>query len=460
MAQRGLAFQAHGFGLIEPLPDGVALHTELVARLNTWGIPTSPHARRCDGIDEVIALVDEWAARRGKIDYETDGLVVKVNQLGLRDELGTTSKAPRWCIAYKYAAQQKETRLLSVDFQVGKLGTITPVANLEPVELAGTTVKRATLHNFDQVRRLDLHLGDRVVVEKAGEIIPQVVRTAAAARAKQAEAIRPPDACPACGGEALQDEGGVYLRCINPACPAQVVERLKYFCGRDQMEIEGAGAKLVESLYEHGLVKRYADLFRLHKRRAELLQLERLGEKSVDNLLAGIEASKHRPLSRVIAALNIRHVGANTAQLLAEHAGTVDALLAAGEEQLQEVEGIGPEVAASVRQWFDSEVGRRTISDLKAVGVNMTQPSAPRVPGRRVLDGKTLVVTGKLEKYGRSEIESLIKELGGKATGSVSKKTDYLVAGVDAGSKLDKARRLGVPVLSEGEFEQLIASDR
>ena len=458
VAQRGLVFQAHGYGMIEPFPAKVALHTELFDRFKTWGIPTSPFARECVDIDAVAAFVDEWAERRGRIDYETDGLVVKVNQLALREELGTTSKAPRWCIAYKYAAEQAETRLVSVDFQVGKLGTVTPVANLEPVELAGTTVRRATLHNFDQVRRLNLHMGDMVVVEKAGEIIPQVVRVVEEQRAKRAAAVEPPAACPACGGEVVQDEGGVYLRCINPACPAQIVERLKYFCGRDQMDIDGAGAKLVEALHEQGLVSSYAELYRLRERRDALLELERMGEKSADNLLAGIEASKQRPLARVLAALNIRHVGASTAELLAEHFGDMDALAGASEGDLQAVEGVGPEMAASVRQWFESESGQATIAELKAVGVNMAQPRTAHASAKRVLEGKTLVVTGKLEKYGRKEIEARIKELGGKAAGSVSKKTDYLVAGADAGSKLEKARKLGVEVLSEAEFEALVAN--
>jgi DNA ligase (NAD+) len=455
VAQRGLTFQAHGFGVIDPLPAGVSTHEELFARLRAWGVPTSPHARRCRNVDEVLTFIEEWAARRHDIDYETDGLVAKVNQLALRETLGATSKAPRWCIAYKYAAEQKESRLLSVVFQVGKLGTITPVANLEPVELAGTTVKRATLHNFDQVRRLDLHAGDTVIVEKAGEIIPQVVSVVGDKRPAHAGPIKPPRKCPECAGDVTQDEGGVYLRCINPACPAQFVERLKFFCGRNQMDIEGAGTKLVESLCDNRLVGSYADLYRLHERRDELVQLERMGEKSADNLLQGIEASKRQPLARVLAALNVRHVGANTAELLAEHFGDMEALAQTDEESLQEIDGIGPEVAASVRAWFQSQAGRQTIADLKAVGVNMTQPRRRAARRPTALAGKTVVVTGTLEKYSRKAIEDLIKRLGGKPTGSVSTKTDYVVAGAEPGSKLTKARQLGVPVLSEAEFEQL-----
>lgn len=455
VARRGLAFQAHGFGVLDPRPQGIETHEQMFARLRDWGIPTSSHARRCEDIDAVIAFVEEWETRRHQVEYETDGLVVKVNQLALREELGTTSKSPRWCIAYKYAAEQAESRLVSVDFQVGKLGTITPVANLEPVELAGTTVRRASLHNFDQVRRLDVRVGDAVLVEKAGEIIPQVVAVLNEKRPSDAQPIEPPTTCPECGGTVRQDEDGVYLRCLNAACPAQIVERLAFFCGRNQMDVEGAGGKLIETLHEKGFVKSYADLYRLHERRDELIDLERLGEKSVDNLLAGIEASKGRPLARVLAALNVRHVGANTAELLAEHFGTMEALAEAEADDLQEVEGIGPEVAASLRAWFASESGRRTLADLAAAGVNMTQSkrAATQASG---LSGKTFVVTGTLEKYSRNEIESLIKRHGGKAAGSVSKKTDYVVAGASAGSKLDKARQFGVRVLSEAEFEELL----
>ena len=254
----------------------------------------------------------------------------------------------------------------------------------------------------------------------------------------------------------MQDEGGVYLRCLNPACPAQLVERLRFFCARDQMDIEGGGIKLVEALVQHKLVRTYADLYRLHKRRDDLLQLERMGAKSVDNLLAGIERSKQQPLARVLVALGIRHIGTTTAELLASEFGTLDAIMAASAEELQEVEGIGPEVSASVRQWFDSAAGRETIAELKAVGVSMTQPQARRPAGGGALAGKNLVVTGTLARYSRGEIESLIKKHGGKAAGSVSKKTDYVVAGDSPGSKLDKARELGVPVLSEAEFEKLL----
>lgn len=470
-AGRGLAFCVHGFGQIEPFPEGVTRASELMDRARDWGLPVSPHRRVCRDVQAVVAFVEEWDTRRGELDFETDGLVVKVDELALRDRLGTTSKAPRWCIAYKYAAQRAETRLLSVDFQVGKLGTITPRAVMEPVLLAGTTVRHASLHNFDQVERLGVMVGDTVVIEKAGEIIPQVVGVVHEKRPPDARRIRRPARCPECGGPVQQDEGGVYLRCVNPACPAQLLERLKFFCGRDQMDIQGLGEVLVERLVQAGLVRNYADIFRLPQRRDELIELElvpatperkavKLGAKKTDTLIRGIEKARAQPLARLLAALNIRHVGSTTAELLAEHFGDIDALAAADEAELQEIEGIGPEVAASVRAWFQSEPGRRTIRELKAVGVNTKQPRRAQPTGGGALAGKTVVVTGTLRKYTRKQIEELIKQHGGKAATSVSRRTDLLVAGEEAGQKLDKARQLGVRVIGEEEFERMIAAGR
>ncbi len=454
VAERGLRFVAHGFGQIEPRLEKVELASELFARLRKFGLPISPLMTRYGDIEAVIESLDQWNTKRFELDYDVDGLVVKVDQLAQRDRLGETSKAPKWCIAYKFAAEQAQTVLESVTFQVGKLGTITPVANLKPVELAGTTVKRASLHNFDQVERLGLHIGDTVTVEKAGEIIPQVIDVDEQQRDPDADAVQRPSACPECGGAVERDEGGVYLRCVNHACPAQWVERLRFFCGRNQMDIEGAGTVMVEMLSKHGLVQSYGDLYRLHKQRDTLMGLERVGEKSADNLLAGIEASKQQPLARVLAALNIRHVGANTAELIAAHFGTMEAVAAAGAEELQEIEGVGPEVAGSLRAWLDSAAGRDTIADLKSVGVNMTQPQKSST-ARAPLAGKTFVITGTLEKYSRAEAAARIKQLGGKTTGSVSKKTDYLLAGAAPGSKLTKAQSLGVTIIDEAEFDAL-----
>ena len=455
VAERELAFVAHGFGVIDPPPRDAATQSALWEHLHRWGIPTSPLIRRYDDIEQVINDLDDWNTKRFELEYEIDGLVIKVDQLALRDELGATSKAPRWCIAYKFAAEQAQTTLASVDFQVGKLGTITPRANLEPVQLGGTTVSHATLHNFDQVQRLGLHYHDRVTIEKAGEIIPQVVEVDARARRPDARPVEPPTRCPACDGEVARDPNGVYLRCLNPRCPAQLVERLIFFCGRDQMDIDGVGPKLIEALVGADLVHSYGDLYRLKDHRDELLQIERLGEKSVDNILSAIAASKRRPLARVLAALSIRHVGTTTAELLADHFPTIAALQNASLDDLQDVDGVGPEMAESLRRWLDSDAGQQTIDELRAAGVNLPQPRAtggddpPRA-------GKTFVVTGTLADYSRHEIEATIKRLGGKATGSVSSNTDYLVAGENPGRKLAKAQSLDVPVLDEAAFRHLI----
>lgn len=457
VAPRKLAFMAHGVGEIDPPLSGVTRYVETLALLRGWGLPTNPHTREFSELEKLIGFIDEWDGKRRKLEYETDGLVIKVDRFDYRDRLGATSKSPRWCIAFKYAAEQAQTVVESVDFQVGKLGTITPVANLQPVLLAGTTVRRASLHNFEQVERLDLHLGDTVTIEKAGEIIPQVVSVDAVKREDGAKRIKPPTACPSCDGPVQKDENGVYLRCLNPSCPAQIVERLRFFCARDQMDIEGAGIALIEAVVatDPPLVRGYADIFRLKDKRDELLQLERMGEKSVDNLLAGIETAKSRSLSRLLAALAIQHVGASTAELIAEHFGSLDEIAKADETALQQIEGIGPEVAKSVQRWFQSETGRSTIADLKSVGVDPVQQ-------RRIIAadspfaGKSVVVTGTLKNYSRSQIEDRLKSLGAKVSGSVSKKTAYIVYGDEAGSKLDKARELGVNTLSEAEFEKLV----
>ncbi len=452
IAGRGLSFLAHGLGELV----GAAFETQsaLFEQLKDWGVPVSPHTRTHDSIDGVLDMVHEWNVKRRELDYLTDGLVVKVDSLAQRETLGATSRYPRWCIAYKFAAEQAETLLKGVTFQVGKLGTITPVAELEPVLLAGTTVKRASLHNFDQVERLGVRVGDTVIVEKAGEIIPQVVSVARPKRSPRGKRIAAPKSCPSCQAEVMQDVDGVYWRCVNAACPAQLRERLIFFCGRNQMDIEGAGPALIDQLLAAGMIRSYADIYRLGDKRERLLELERLGEKSVVNVLRGIEASKKQPLVRLLAALNIQHIGATTAELLADHFGDMDSLAGATEDELLGIEGIGPELAGSVRRYFASASGKNTIADLAAVGVNMRQPRAKKALGQP-LTGKTVVVTGTLENFSRKEMENLIKELGGKSSSSVSANTDFVVAGEKAGTKQDKARKLGVKVLDEQQFLNL-----
>ena len=357
IAGRGLQFVAHGYGRVEPLT--ATTDTELFAQFKRWGVPVSPYRETAGSIDTVIKNLGKWDARRKKLPYETDGLVIKVDALAQRDALGATGRYPRWCIAYKFAAEQAESVLLSVDYQVGKLGTITPRAVMEPMQLSGTTVRHASLHNFDQVDRLGIRIGDTVIVEKAGEIIPQVVGVVLEKRPKNAKTIARPTKCPVCGTKVEQDEGGVYYRCVSATCPAQRKERLIHFAGRDQMDIEGAGQVLIETLVDGGFITECADLYTLHKRRAELANLERLGRKSVDNLLEGIEKSKRQPLSRLLAALNIRHVGGGTAELLADHFSSMDRLASATQDELTEVDGVGPEVAAQRREVLRGRGERR-----------------------------------------------------------------------------------------------------
>lgn len=472
-ASRGLSFTAHGHGEIVGASFDTA--SEFFSSVKRWGIPTSPHQTTLKFIDDVIRFVESWEPKRHTLEYETDGLVIKINSFNQRELLGTTSRFPRWAVAYKYAAEQAESTLLNVDFQVGKLGTITPRAVMAPVQLSGTTVRHASLHNFDQVARLGaehggLCIGDTVLVEKAGEIIPQVIRITRPG-SQRGKRIEPPAQCPVCGGEVAKDEGGVYIRCINPACDAQIKERLKYFCGRDQMDIESLGEVLVEKMVDAGLLHSLADVYRLPARRDELIELPfehqrtkdgrtttsivKLGEKRADKLIEGIEKSRKQPLARVLAAMNIRHVGAASAELIAEHFGEMQKIAEASIEDLQQVDGVGPEMAGSIRAFFESASGRKAWTALRDAGVNMKQPRRAR-SAHQPLAGKTVVVTGTLQKFDRKGIETLIKEMGGKSSSTVSKKTDYVVAGESAGSKLDKARELGVKVLSEEEFLGLI----
>lgn len=459
---RGLQFVAHGVGRVEPLE--LERASELFARMRGWGVPTAV-SDSAGSIEEIIKRLPEWDERRHHLPYETDGLVIKIDRLDQRDVLGSTTRHPRWCIAYKFAPEQAESVILDIDYQVGKLGTITPRAVMKPVLLSGTTVRHATLHNFDQVERLDVRVGDTVIVEKAGEIIPQVVRVLTAKRPKDSRPVNRPGRCPECGGDVEQVE--VYLRCINPSCPAQLKERLTHFAGRHQMDIEGLGEVMVSKMVDLGWLKSFADIYNLPGKEAKLAEVEieqerkseegvkttvvQFGQKRAAKLIKGIEKSKKQPLSRLLGALNIRHVGEATAELLAEHFGAMSAITGAGEEELQEIEGVGPELAKSIRHFFHSEAGRRTIERLKEAGVNMSQPRSENATDGP-LAGKTVVVTGTLESMGRTEAQNLIKQLGGKASGSVSKKTDLVVYGDSPGSKLDKAKELGVATMDEKDF--------
>lgn len=450
VAERSLAFIAHGFGQVNPPATGFA--SDFMQKIRKWGIPISPQAGICKDIDEVYEVIRQWAEKRYELPYEIDGMVIKVDSIEQRDSLGETSRYPRWCIAYKYEAERAETVLRSVSMQVGRLGTITPVAHFAPVQLAGTTVSNATLHNFDQVERLDVRIGDTIIVEKAGEIIPQVIQVVPSKRPPDTKPIEPPKRCPVCNGQVVRDPGGVYIRCINPECPAQLKERLKFFAGRNQMDIENLGPALIDQLVEKDLVKHFADLYRL--RSEQLINLERMGKKSADNLIKAIEASKKRPPERLLAALGIRHVGNRAAEVLIEHFGDIDSIAEASEEELARINEIGPVIAESVYQFFHSKEGKETIERLKKVGV-ATMSAKPVKPDKGPLSGKTIVVTGTLTGFTRSEIEETIKRLGGRPSSSVSKKTDFVLVGENPGSKFEKAKKLGVPIINEDEFEKI-----
>lgn len=457
-AERKLRFFAHSVGSLEGA--SFQTHGEFLKRIGQLGLPSVPGTSVLPSWDAAVEHCQSLMQNLHALDFEVDGLVLKVNSLALREELGYTSKSPRWIVAFKWEKYEAETRVGDITVQVGKTGTLTPVASLEPVEIAGTTVSRASLHNKDEIARLGVRIGDWVIVEKAGKIIPHVVRVEVHRRDGNERPFDFPVECPECKTPVEQDEGGVYIRCPNPNCPAQLREALRYFASRAAMDIEGLGVKLIEQLTEQGFLGSFADIYRLANRRDELLQLERMGEKSVDNLLAGIEASRQRPLWRLLTALNLRHVGTRTAQLLADRFGSLNALAAATEEQLADVDEVGEVIAKSVHAFLSSEYGRRIVTELKELGLNMgSEADAEAAAARQsqgLLSGKTLVVTGTLNRFKRDEMHGLIQKHGGRPAGSVSKNTDYLIAGADAGSKLAKAESLGVKVLSEDEFLAMV----
>lgn len=460
---RKVRFLAHGRGYSEPVPgkSDYATHTEYLKALHDFGVPTTPGVAARTGMAATRELCHQMMEQLPGLDFEVDGLVIKLNDFELREKLGNTSKSPRWVCAYKWEKYEGTTQIESITIQVGKTGTLTPVAHLAPVLIAGTTVSRASLHNKDEVERLGVRIGDTVVVEKAGKIIPHVVRVEEHLRTGAETPFHFPETCPECGAPVAQDEGGVYIRCQNPSCPAQLKEGVRFFASRQAMDIEGLGIKLVEQLVDSGLVTNFGDIYRLAQRRDEILGLERMGDKSVDKLLEGIEASKKRPMYRLLTALNVRHIGVTTARALADYYGSLDLVAAQSAEQLAEVDEIGPIIAESVHAYFHSEFGQKILEDLRSVGLNFGEPverKPDEVPENQPLSGKTIVVTGTLSRFKREEIKELILNLGGKASGSVSKKTSFVVAGEEAGSKLDKAKELGVTIYSEQEFVEHLRS--
>ena len=427
-------------------------HSKTLAALEAAGFKVNPNRKLVDSMDEVWAFIQQWEEKRDSLPYEIDGIVVKVDRTGLQDDLGFTGKAPRWAIAYKYAARAGITKLENVRWQVGRTGKLTPVAELAPVSIGGTTVRNATLHNMDEIQRLGVKIGDWLQVERGGDVIPKVAKVVDDKDHPRGKGeVEVPDKCPVCGNKVVRTEGEVDFRCVNANCPAKLLGTILHFASRGVMNIDGMGDALVTQLTERGLVKNVADIYKLTK--DDLLSLERMGDKSAQNILDEIVGSKKLPLERVIYGLGIRMVGERTAQFLAEHFGSMEALEKASVEELQNVNEVGPRIAESIVEFFSIPANRKLVERLGEAGLAFKGKKKER--GTK-LAGKTFVLTGALAQYTRDEAKKMIEDAGGKVTGSVSKKTDYVVAGSDAGSKLDKAKELGVAVIDEKEMERLV----
>jgi DNA ligase (NAD+) len=430
----------------QPMP---ASHEECLEMMRASGLRTNPHATKFGSIEDVLGHISSWESRREQIGYDIDGMVVKVDSLEQQERLGYTSKEPRWAIAYKYPPKQMTTKLLDIQVQVGRTGALTPVAVLEPVQVGGVTVSHATLHNEDEVKRKDLRIGDYVLIERAGEVIPQVVKPITERRTGKEKPFEMPKACPICGSKADREEDEAVRRCLNASCPAQVKERLTHFCSRDAMDCEGVGPALVDQLVENKLVSNASDLYRLTK--DDLQKLEGVKEKSSQKILNSINGSLDRDFARVLFALGIRHVGWTTAAALAEAAGSVDRLQATSAEELSRIEGIGKVVAESVRDFFDNPENKRLVDGLRKAGLKMVAGKMPGGP----LQGKVFLFTGELKSMSRSEAEELVVSLGGKAGDSVTKATDFVVIGENPGSKLAKAKSMGKTIIDEKTFRDM-----
>lgn len=449
-AERNLTFFAYAQG------DGMALEdaqSGILSRLSQLGFSTSSEVILCHGADELVAASEKILALRSELPFGIDGVVFKVNSLSDQEEVGMTSRGPRWAIAYKFPAEQAFTKLISIFDQVGRTGVITPVAELEPVYVGGVTVSRATLHNYDDLQRRDVRAGDTVIVQRAGDVIPEIVGAVLDKRPKDAVSPSPPSTCPECTTELVQDTGYAMIRCPNKQCPAQVAAKIIHFASRGAMDIEGLGDKLIVRLLEAGFLTDIPSIYRLHQREAELVELDRMGEKSIQNLLEEIEKTKSRPLEKLIFGLGIRFVGDRTARELARVFPSLEMLRNADYNQLIAVSDIGPRTAAEIQEWFSEEENQQLIDQLVELGLN---PIGTEVPTGDLFAGKTLVFTGKLETLTRDNAEEIVIRLGGKAAGSVSKNTSLVVAGPGAGSKLDQASKLGIEVISEAEFLELL----
>ncbi|EGN0216243.1 NAD-dependent DNA ligase LigA [Listeria monocytogenes] len=439
---------------------GVETHSAGLDMLETLGLKVNKERRLCNSLEEVYAYIDEWTEKRAGLAYDIDGIVLKLNNLEQQRQMGTTVKSPRWSIAYKFPAEEVPTKLLDIELNVGRTGVVTPTAVLEPVRVAGTTVSRASLHNEDLITEKDIRIGDTVLIKKAGDIIPEVIKSITEERSGSEKPFRMPKNCPTCDSELVRLEEEVALRCINPKCPAQIKEGLIHFVSRNAMNIDGLGEKVIIQLFSQHLIKDVADLFFLSKEK--LLELERMGEKSVTNLLASIEASKQNSLEKLLFGLGIRHVGAKAAKSLAIHFDTMDNLKVADKETLTSINDIGEKMADSIVTYFANEEVHDLLEELKRAGVNMTY-TGPKLEDMSeeelVFAGKTVVLTGKLGKLTRNDAKALIESLGGNVSGSVSKKTDVVVAGSDAGSKLAKAEELAIPIWSEEDLIEYLPDE-
>ena len=451
VAQRPLRFFAYSL-----LRGTAKSHYDSLMEMKALGFPVNDHSRRCDTIDDAIGLWREWQEKRDQLPYEIDGIVVKVDSLAGQRQIGTIAKSPRWALAFKFSSRKGETVLTDVLLQIGRTGAVTPVAVLQPVFIGGTTVSRATLHNPDYIESLDLRIGDTVIVERGGDVIPKVVSVVMDKRPAVSSPFKMPEQCPECGSKLGRPAGEVNIYCQNAECPAQVRGRIEHFAHRGAMDIEGLGEAAVDLLVNLGLVRTYADLYDLHKHRKRLIELDRWGEKSTQNLLDAIEASKKRPFHRLLFALGIDHVGAGVANLLAQNFPSMDLIAKATEDDLLGVDAIGPEIAASVAGFFRNRKNKRIIEQLQKAGLTMKGEALKR---GTALSGKSFVVTGTLARHSREEIKQLITSHGGKVVAAISKKVDYLVAGEAPGSKLEKARSLRVPVLSENDLEAMIKGE-
>jgi DNA ligase (NAD+) len=422
---------------------------EILQTLSKWGLRVNPEIQRCQNIDEVIEYYHDMNEKREKLAYEIDGIVIKVNSLDLQTRLGEIARSPRWALAFKFQPKQETTKIQEIIVQVGRTGALTPVAVMEPVKVGGVEVSRATLHNQDEIDKKDVRVGDTVVIQRAGDVIPEVVQVIESKRTGKEKKFKMPAKCPVCGAEVIKEEA--IHRCIGLDCPAQLKGRIKHFASKRAMDIEGLGVRLIDQLVDKGLIKDVADIYYIKK--DELIELERMAEKSAQNIIDAIEASKTKPLSKFLYALGIRHVGETTAEDLARRFSRLDDFFHLSEEDLREVEGIGPEVSASVYQFFRDKKNKESIERLKKAGVKLIEP---KVTGKAKLAGKTFLFTGALKSFGRDEARNMVESMGGMTASSVSKKVDFVVVGEDPGSKFDKAKELGIKTLTEEEFKKMI----